>query len=342
MTTTIVSESHTDHGLPEAVLHAAIAAHDELIAAGNRLGVCITTHTMPGAKVPTQLVRRQDGESVLFGIRGGRGGATPLVLRPGEWTDRVTVVSGPYGEHPRVLYTAHGGESAEREPWDVVTAGERAASERFWAKHALALLPPAPVCMACGDTHAGDRLWPWAGQLDTSWGGDGPCGDLHSWSPSPSSSSPPPLGEVVVNLTPHPVTVGGRTIPPSETVARVSVVPAPAGTFAAIPLTTQQAGEVVGLPAPIPGVLWVVSGMVRAALAAGPDPRLDLVSPGDLVRDVDGRVVGCESLVLSQHPDPTATRAEPCGVCGAPAWLCSPPDLGAPASPECVCGCVRP
>jgi hypothetical protein len=49
---------------------------------------------------------------------------------------------------------------------------------------------------------------------------------------------------------------------------------------------------VVGLPEPSPDTLLIVSGMVKSA-ATG---RTDLVSPGDLVRDAAGVVLGCKGF----------------------------------------------
>lgn len=52
-------------------------------------------------------------------------------------------------------------------------------------------------------------------------------------------------------------------------------------------------GEVTGLPAYEEGVYLLVSAMVREALPL----RSDLVSPGQLLRDDDGNVIGCLGLV---------------------------------------------
>lgn len=52
-------------------------------------------------------------------------------------------------------------------------------------------------------------------------------------------------------------------------------------------------GEVTGLPDYEEGVYLLVSAMVREALPL----RSDLVSPGQLLRDDDGNVIGCLGLV---------------------------------------------
>ena len=99
-----------------------------------------------------------------------------------------------------------------------------------------------------------------------------------------------------VNLTPHAiVVVGGPTLPPSGVVARCATTSTPAGEHEGVPLVRTVYGPVSGLPEPQPGVMFVVSGMVRAAVPG----RQDVASPGDLVRDEVGAVVGCKGLVIN-------------------------------------------
>lgn len=109
----------------------------------------------------------------------------------------------------------------------------------------------------------------------------------------------------IVNLTPHALTLvtpsGAVTIPPSGTVARVAEEVVPAGTIsiegAEIPLVVKRFGEVVGLPEPEPGVLYIVSALVfTAAVAAG---RTDVACPGEPVRNDAGQVVGARSLCVA-------------------------------------------
>lgn len=99
----------------------------------------------------------------------------------------------------------------------------------------------------------------------------------------------------IINLTPHDLNIhvdGVVTIPASGEVARVSTSVETVGDADGIPLFKTTFGEVEGLPAPREGVLLVVSAIIRAAC---PD-RSDLWSPGKLVRDDAGRVVGCGGL----------------------------------------------
>ena len=53
-------------------------------------------------------------------------------------------------------------------------------------------------------------------------------------------------------------------------------------------------GDPTGLPPAEDGVFLIVSGMVQSALPG----RLDLVTPVELVRDSEGKVLGCRSLGL--------------------------------------------
>lgn len=101
---------------------------------------------------------------------------------------------------------------------------------------------------------------------------------------------------MIVNLTPHTITIlfSNETwfLEPSGTVARCKMVCEPAGHHDGIPLTSVSYGTVEGLPEPAEGVLYVVSALVKAAVPG----RNDVASPGDLVRDASGNVIGCRGL----------------------------------------------
>lgn len=104
------------------------------------------------------------------------------------------------------------------------------------------------------------------------------------------------------NLTPHAISLvipSGDvfTVEPSGAVARCQTVQTPAGELSGVPLVHVEYGEVTGLPAPADGTLYIVSALVRSALPE----RLDLASPGDLVRDGLGNVLGCRNLVLNRR-----------------------------------------
>lgn len=107
----------------------------------------------------------------------------------------------------------------------------------------------------------------------------------------------------LVNLTPHALSIlidddgAAVALLPSGNVARVEVsytadepIDADAVT---IPTVRATYGAPVGLPSPVDGVGFVVSGMVLEALGGR---RLDVFAPGELVRDAQGRPVGCRGL----------------------------------------------
>ena len=105
----------------------------------------------------------------------------------------------------------------------------------------------------------------------------------------------------IVNLTPHVINVvspEGETLgtfAPSGAVARLATTNEPAGSVGGVPLTRTVFGEPIGLPTQEDGTILIVSGLVRGALPG----RSDLASPGWLVRDDAGRVVGCEGLIIN-------------------------------------------
>lgn len=100
---------------------------------------------------------------------------------------------------------------------------------------------------------------------------------------------------IVRNFTPHTINMIELEFSiPSHGVARVQQENKFAFMWGEIPVMRTSFGEVTGLPEQENGVMLIVSAMVRAAL---PD-RKDLVSPGDLVRDDQGRVIGCKSLIF--------------------------------------------
>lgn len=101
---------------------------------------------------------------------------------------------------------------------------------------------------------------------------------------------------MLVNLTPHSLSIllpdgGVLELPPSGQVARVSAVATPASPRHGVPCVVATFGEPVGLPDPVEGTTYVVSGMVLDAC-----DRPDLAAPGELVRDADGKPVGCRGL----------------------------------------------
>lgn len=78
----------------------------------------------------------------------------------------------------------------------------------------------------------------------------------------------------------------------SAGVARCSQENTQRGSIDGIELYDVQYGEVSGLPDPQDDTYYIVSFMVKNALPA----RSDLLSPGELLRDAQGRPIGCIGL----------------------------------------------
>ena len=100
-----------------------------------------------------------------------------------------------------------------------------------------------------------------------------------------------------LNLTPHKLNIHNErvlrfSIEPSGDVARVAVEYKLKGYIDGVPIYEAEYGDVEGLPDPQRGVLYIVSSLVKAAV---PD-REDVLSPGELIRDEDGRPIGCRGL----------------------------------------------
>lgn len=101
-----------------------------------------------------------------------------------------------------------------------------------------------------------------------------------------------------VNLTPHALNIhtaenGVISVPPSGNVARVATSFNLDSTVDGIDIYSATYGEIEGLPAPSPDVIYIASGLIVSALQG---TRYDVTSPGELVRDADGRPVGCKGL----------------------------------------------
>lgn len=108
---------------------------------------------------------------------------------------------------------------------------------------------------------------------------------------------------MLVNLTPHAIHIHVSTprkrvitVPPSGIVARVVEKTKRAGKFDGVPLVSVTPTAIENLPDPSPGVIFVVSVMIREAAIE----RRDLASPYDPIRDAEGRVVGCRGLVVNR------------------------------------------
>ena len=102
----------------------------------------------------------------------------------------------------------------------------------------------------------------------------------------------------ILNFTPHALNVvgldGSVTTFPSVGVARVATSTVSVNPINGFGVVATAFADVTGLPSPQDGVYFVVS---RLVLSACPD-RTDLLCPGELIRDVDGNVVGCKGFSL--------------------------------------------
>lgn len=103
----------------------------------------------------------------------------------------------------------------------------------------------------------------------------------------------------LINLTPHPITIGNAMVPPSGTIARVAVTRRRIADItladgSTIPAFSPAFGDVTDLPAPQDGAIYIVSAMVRSHPAVAQRP--DVASPGQLVRDAAGQIIGCDGL----------------------------------------------
>jgi len=104
-----------------------------------------------------------------------------------------------------------------------------------------------------------------------------------------------------INLTQHSINVvrDGSvvlSIPPSGTVARVATFQTVVCQLDGIDVVRTVFGDIVGLPDPQDGVVYVVSTLVLQALKASGVDRSDVVapdtSPASVVRDDVGQIVG--------------------------------------------------
>jgi acetyl-CoA carboxylase carboxyltransferase component len=102
-----------------------------------------------------------------------------------------------------------------------------------------------------------------------------------------------------INLTPHAISVEGLgTFPASGEVARVSTVCTVVGEVAGIAAYKQSFGDVVGLPSPIEGTVYIVSGMVISAVIG----RSDVVAPdtgSTAIRDEKGHIIAVRNFIVN-------------------------------------------
>lgn len=138
MTMIVDHRSHLDHGLTVAQL-----AHVLKLFA-DRDSFFVETVELPEelGTVPCGLYGPAMGDDpvaeseVTYAVRGERKGESRLCDRPTRQVRQLSVIAGPDGDTPCVLYTAFGGPVSPREPFDA-PEDQVADSQAFWAEHAL-------------------------------------------------------------------------------------------------------------------------------------------------------------------------------------------------------------
>jgi hypothetical protein len=152
---TLSPESHTDHALTPAHLAWVLANF------ADREGFFLATVELPAdlPSLPCGLHGPAVGgdpvaeSEVTYAVRGGRKVASRLCDRTPQPSRLVTVIAGPWGDKPCVLWTAFGGPAAPREPGDPALSSweEVVESCLFWAEHALSrLAQPGALTGALG------------------------------------------------------------------------------------------------------------------------------------------------------------------------------------------------
>lgn len=103
----------------------------------------------------------------------------------------------------------------------------------------------------------------------------------------------------IVNLTPHSLTLVGENatlvVPPSGIVARLAVTRTALSPVVVdgveLVVNLPVMGDVTDLPAAEEGVVLITSAVVASAVN-----RPDVMSPGELIRDNAGNVIGARGL----------------------------------------------
>ena len=104
----------------------------------------------------------------------------------------------------------------------------------------------------------------------------------------------------IVNLTPHEITVYKDGVValtlPSEGVARADSKSVIIDSVNGIDITRVIFGEPIDLPEPEDDTFYVVSRITIESAATSGRTTDDLLTTDRLVRDENGRVIGCESF----------------------------------------------
>ena len=137
----ITSDSHADHALSQSHLDFILATF------GDRQAFFLETVDLPAElpSLPCSLHGPVMGDAgvpereVTYLVRGARPGPSRTCDRPLRDVRTMTVIGGLDDAGKMILYTAYGGPSAPREPWDpgLTTSDQYSESLRFWSQHAL-------------------------------------------------------------------------------------------------------------------------------------------------------------------------------------------------------------
>jgi hypothetical protein len=131
-----VKESHLDHGLtPDQVEYLLKRFADRSAFFIETIELPLELGTVPcGLHGP--LMGDPPVDEARLAKRGERTWLSRVVDRPTRPVRTVTVIAGPNGDEPCVLYTAFGGPLAPQEPADP-SCKDVYTSMRFWVEHAL-------------------------------------------------------------------------------------------------------------------------------------------------------------------------------------------------------------
>ena len=103
-----------------------------------------------------------------------------------------------------------------------------------------------------------------------------------------------------INLTPHTINLitesGKKEIPVSGKIARVEQTTTLVREIDGIPVVQSHWGDILDLPDPKEGTIYIVSALVANAAKAKGRVQ-DVVCPGDFVRNEQGQIQGARNLM---------------------------------------------
>lgn len=99
----------------------------------------------------------------------------------------------------------------------------------------------------------------------------------------------------VVNLTRHSITevTTGKVFPTSGRIARVDTVNVDTQFIDDIPVYLTTLSEVIGLPEPEEGTVFIVSALT---LKQVPDDRTDVLATGNTQKNEHDKIIGCKGF----------------------------------------------